>query len=156
MEFEQADRLNHHIRTISIRHRSLAAELMAPLGIYPGQEVLLFQLDAYGSRTQAQLAEGCGCEAPTITVTARKLESAGLITRKPSPTDGRAIVVELSDLGKSIMPGLRAAWVELAEWTLAAFATTPPDIATTVLAELAMGLGPVRADPRCEHRGAHD
>src|SRR5687768_11295319 len=126
MNFEQADALNAAIRAIGMRHRALAAALLGPLGLHPGQEVLLLDLDANGPRTQVQLATASGCEPPTITGSVRKLEDAGLVVRTPSPTDGRVTIVELSDRGRRLLPALKQAWVELGERTVAE-TRTPPD-----------------------------
>jgi DNA-binding MarR family transcriptional regulator len=140
MDFEQADRLNAAIRAIGMRHRALAARLLGPLALHPGQEVLLLELAAHGPRTQVQLATASGCEPPTITGSVRKLEDAGLVVRRPSPTDGRVTIVELSDRGRRLLPELRQAWVELAERTIEGIDSTPDQLGVT-LADLARSLG---------------
>lgn len=140
MDFARADALNSAIRTIAIRHRALAAAKLVPLGLHPGQEVVLLELAANGPRTQAQLATSSGCEAPTITHTARKLEAAGLILRRPSPLDGRATIVELSEQGRALLPALRETWCALADATVAALSRTDQEQLTGALTDLATGL----------------
>jgi len=93
MNFDQADALNEAIRAIGIRHRALCVAALAPFGIHPGHKLLLLELEAEGPRTQAELAAATGYEAPTITLSVRQLEAAGLVVRRPSPTDGRATIV---------------------------------------------------------------
>ena len=117
MDFEQATQLNEAIRAVAMRHRAMAGALLAPLGLHPGQEILLLTLDACGPRTQAQLAAASGCEPPTITHSVRKLEAAGLVVRSASTADGRVMIVALSDRGRALLPQLRATWQELAERT---------------------------------------
>ncbi|MEX5719394.1 MarR family winged helix-turn-helix transcriptional regulator [Geodermatophilus maliterrae] len=141
MDSTAAKQVNDAVRALAMRHRAAAAGLLAPLGLHPGQEVLLLELHAHGERTQAQLAAASGCEPPTITGSVRKLESAGLLVRRPSPTDGRATIVELSDRGRSLMPALQAAWCELAERTLSGL-SGDRDRATALLGEMATGLDP--------------
>jgi DNA-binding MarR family transcriptional regulator len=148
MEFTRAKRVNDAVRALAMRHRAAAAQVLAPLGLHPGQEVLVFELSAHGPRTQAQLAVASGCEPPTITGSVRKLESAGLVVRRPSTTDGRVTIVELSDRGRSLVPALEAAWSELAERTVAGL-STDPDRLTASLGEITAGL-----DPR--ERGGRD
>ena len=148
MDFTRAKRVNDVVRAVAMRHRAAAAQVLAPLGLHPGQEVLVFELSAHGPRTQAQLAVASGCEPPTITGSVRKLESAGLVVRRPSPTDGRVTIVELSDRGRSLVPALEAAWSELAERTVAGL-STDPDRLTASLGEITAGL-----DPR--ERGGRD
>ncbi len=140
MDFEQAATVNSAIRSIGIRHRALADALLAPLGLHTGQEVLLLELAAQGPRSQGQLAVSSGCEPPTITGSVRKLEAAGLVVRRPSPTDGRVTIVELSDQGQALMPGLKAAWQQLAEQTVAGLTSTPLQRLTDVLTDVAASL----------------
>ena len=118
MDFEQADALNQAIRLLSLRHRARAAELLAPLGLYPGQEALLLELARVGPVIQAQLSESLGCEPPSVTLMTRKLEAAGHIRRKPAPTDKRASIVELTDRGKALVGQVRQLWCGLAEETV--------------------------------------
>jgi DNA-binding MarR family transcriptional regulator len=145
MDFEQADRLNEAIRAVAMRHRALAGALLAPLGLHPGQEILLLALDADGPRTQAQLGAASGCEPPTITHSVRKLEAAGLVVRRPSAADGRVTIVELSDRGRELLPRIRAAWQELAERT-AARLDTPLEELMPRLAGLPHSLGDALGD----------
>jgi len=140
VDFEQAATVNSALRSIGIRHRALADALLAPLGLHTGQEVLLLELAAQGPRSQGQLAVSSGCEPPTITGSVRKLEAAGLVVRRPSSTDGRVTIVELSDQGQALLPGLKAAWQQLAEQTVAGLTSTPLDQITDALTDLAASL----------------
>jgi len=140
MDFAHADALNRAIRAIGMKHRARAGAALAELGLHPGQEVLLLELDAHGSRTQTQLAAGLGCEPPSVTLMAQKLEAAGLIARRPSSTDGRATVVELTDRGRALIPPLKAVWRRLAESSVAGLETTSPDQLQKVLDDLARSL----------------
>jgi DNA-binding MarR family transcriptional regulator len=140
MNFDQADELNEAIRAIGIRHRALAIAALAPLGIHPGHKVLLLELDSEGPRTQAQLAGASGYEPPTITMSVRQLEAAGFVLRRPSPTDGRATMVELTDKGRALLPRLRSAWHAVAEQTVGGLASTPLEHLTDVLVDLAGSL----------------
>ena len=118
MNFEQADAVNQAIRLLSLRHRARAAALLAPLGLHPGQEVLLLELARAGPRIQAQLSEALGCEPPSVTLMARKLEASGHIRRKPAPSDKRASIVELTDSGKALAGQVKQLWCALAEETV--------------------------------------
>lgn len=118
MDFEQADALNQAIRLLSLRHRARTAALLAPLGLYPGQEALLLELARTGPMIQAQLSEALGCEPPSVTLMSRKLELAGHIRRKPAPSDRRASVVELTDSGKALADQVKQLWRALAEETV--------------------------------------
>jgi DNA-binding MarR family transcriptional regulator len=118
MDFKQADAFNRAIRLLSRRHRARAAVLLAPLGLHPGQEVLLLELNENGPMIQAQLSEALGCEPPSVTLMTRKLEAAGYIRRRPAPFDKRASIVELTDSGKALANRIKRLWRALAEETV--------------------------------------
>ncbi|MFI9559192.1 nitroreductase/quinone reductase family protein [Nonomuraea endophytica] len=118
MDFERADAINQAIRLLSLRHRARAAALLDPLGLHPGQEALLLELDRTGPMIQAQLSEALGCEPPSVTLMSRKLEAAGHIRRAPAPTDKRASVVELTESGKALVAQVKSLWRALAEETV--------------------------------------
>ncbi len=119
MDFEHAHAVNQAIRLLSLRHRARAATLLAPLGLHPGQEVLLLELSLTGPMIQAQLSEVLGCEPPSVTLMTRKLEATGHIRRRPAPSDKRASVVELTDRGKALAEQVKEMWCVLAEETVA-------------------------------------
>lgn len=123
MDFEQADALNQAIRLLTLRHRARAASLLAPLGLHPGQEALLLELDRVGPMIQAQLSDALGCEPPSITLMARKLEASGHIRRTPAPTDKRASIVELTETGKILTARIKELWRALAEETVTGLPT---------------------------------
>jgi DNA-binding MarR family transcriptional regulator len=118
VDFEQADAVNQAIRLLSLRHRARAAALLAPLGLHPGQEVLLLELARAGPLIQAQLSEALGCEPPSVTLMTRKLEAAGYVRREPAPSDKRASIVELTDSGKALADQVKQLWCALAEETV--------------------------------------
>jgi DNA-binding MarR family transcriptional regulator len=143
MDFAQADALNEAIRAIAIRHRALAMAGLSPFGVHPGHKLILLELEAAGPRTQAQLATASGYEPPTITLSVRQLEEAGLVVRRPSATDKRATVVELSGQGRALLPELKAAWCRVAEQAVAGLTSTSVDELTDVLVDLASSLSAI-------------
>ena len=118
MDFEQADAVNQAIRLLSLRHRARTATLLAPLGLHPGQEALLLELARNGPMIQAQLSDALGCEPPSVTLMARKLEASGHIRRTPAPSDKRASIVELTDSGRLLTEEVKQLWCALAEETV--------------------------------------
>lgn len=140
MNFEQADALNEAIRAIGIRHRALAIAALAPFGIHPGHKLLLMELATGGPRTLIQLADASGYEPPSITESVRQLEAAGLVVRRPSPTDRRAIIIELTQKGRALLPKLKSAWRQVAEQTIFGVHSTNVAHLTDLLGELAESL----------------
>jgi DNA-binding MarR family transcriptional regulator len=149
MDDAQAEALNGAIRTICIRHRARAAARFAEFGLHPGQEAVLFLLADHGPQNQRQLADGAGCEPPTITLMVRKLAAAGVLSRRVAAHDARAVTVELTDAGRELIRRLREAWRELAEETVAGLRDTSPEQLVAALTDLARGLRQARdAEPR--------
>jgi DNA-binding MarR family transcriptional regulator len=148
MNFDEAEGLNNSIRAISIRHRALAIAALVPFGIHPGHKLLLMELEQNGPLTQAQLAAASGFEPPTITLSVRQLEAAELVVRRPSATDRRATVVELSDRGREILPEVKTAWRHVAEATIAglspALATQAKELLPVLAAALQATVDPSR------------
>jgi DNA-binding MarR family transcriptional regulator len=140
MDYRLADALNQAIRLIGIKHRARAASLLATIGLHPGQETVLLLLHERGPQTQVQLAHGAGCEPPSITLMAQKLEAAGLIQRRPSGEDGRATLVDLTERGRQTIPSLLALWHQLAEESVAGLTSTPVDQIVAALTDLARSL----------------
>lgn len=145
MDFARADALNTAIRTIAIRHRALAASMLAELGLHPGHEVVLLALAAHGPQNQKELAAEANCEPPSITVMVRKLEAAGLVERAPSADDGRARVVSLTQKGSELIEPLKRRWRTLAEETVAGI---DDDAVTELLGGLELLAGGLRARGR--------
>lgn len=83
-------------------HRAAAAQLLAEVGLHPGQEALLMELWQGDGQTQAELAEALAVEPPTITKMLQRMEAAGLVQRKPHPDDRRAQRVFLTARGKRL------------------------------------------------------
>ena len=75
-----------------------------------------------GERTLGQLAAAERVQPPSMTRTVNCLEQNGLVERIPHPTDGRQVVVRLSDAGRALVLAERRrrdAWLakRLAELT---------------------------------------
>lgn len=88
------DRTSHVLRT------QMAAAL-AEIGLTARMHcVLVHALEA--ERTQAQLAELGDMDKTTMVVTVDALEKAGLAERKPSSTDRRARIIEVTPAGAEL------------------------------------------------------
>lgn len=56
-----------------------------------------------GDRTVGQLASAERVQPPSMTRTVAGLERDGLVERRPHPTDGRQVVVHLTDAGRDLL-----------------------------------------------------
>ncbi len=85
-----------------------------------GNDLTFNQLAALGTLrrggplTVGEIAAQENVKPPSMTRTIASLEEAGLVTRRPSETDGRQVVVELTDRAVQVMDEDRArrtAWL---------------------------------------------
>jgi DNA-binding MarR family transcriptional regulator len=81
-------------------HRARIAELLADLGLYPGQEQALQFLAAHESPTMGELADALNVKAPTVSKTIARLSMQNLVERKVSDSDGRLVRVGLTQAGR--------------------------------------------------------
>jgi DNA-binding MarR family transcriptional regulator len=93
----------------------------------------------------------CGYEPPTITISIRQLESLGLVERRPSQTDKRVTIVELTERGTELLAKVKAAWHDVAELTLAGLGRTSFKQLQTVLTDLAASLAATDQPTRYLH-----
>lgn len=66
----------------------------------PNQAAVLGALRRLGSMTPGALAEAEQVRPPTMTRIVNCLADMGYVTRSPHPTDGRQVIVEISDDGE--------------------------------------------------------
>lgn len=91
----------------------LMAELEMPIldkhGISMWEYVVLGELEGQSAPTQAVLAERSGRDQTRLIRHLDRLESAGLLTRAPDPTDRRHRVVEMTAEGRKLFSSCRRA-----------------------------------------------
>ncbi|MUL42015.1 MarR family transcriptional regulator [Streptomonospora sp. PA3] len=123
MESEEARRANRALNKMSKLYREVKSRKLAALGLHPGQDVLLWVLaQEEEGMTVSQLAERLGIEPPTATRTLARMERRELFRRVPVPADRRQVRIVLTEQARGLVPGIEAAWDELAEETLGALA----------------------------------
>jgi DNA-binding MarR family transcriptional regulator len=113
MPMEEHGEISHLIARIARAHWSAAAPLLGKLGLYPGQELLLMRLWDSDRQSQSDLAHGLRLDASTVTRTVQRLERQGLVDRVSSPTDGRSVIVCLTDAGRALRGPVESAWAQL-------------------------------------------
>jgi DNA-binding MarR family transcriptional regulator len=78
---------------------------LAEHGLTPARAEVLWVLHRTGPRTQRQLSEVLKCTPRNVTGLVDALERAGFVERTAHPSDRRAIVVRLSEPGRSLIEG---------------------------------------------------
>jgi DNA-binding MarR family transcriptional regulator len=63
---------------------------------------------ARGARRITDLADQEGLAQPTMTLLVKRLEERGLVAREPDASDGRAVLVSITDAGTAALEAARA------------------------------------------------
>ena len=99
-------------------HRAKAASMLADIGLFPGQEILLMQLAEKDGEPQKALCENIGLDHSTVAKSLQRLERDGLIERRKCPDDGRVSQVYLTDKGRETTSAISNVWAELEQQTI--------------------------------------
>ncbi len=83
--------------------------LLRELGVTYPQYLTLMALWQHGSRTVGELAQHLDLPGHALTPLLRRLERAGLVVRRPSTLDGRAVVIDLTPAGHELEHAAAAA-----------------------------------------------
>lgn len=81
--------------------------LLEPLGLTYPQYLAMSALWAEGEQTVGQLGATLGLETNTLTPLLKRLEAAGLVTRRRDPADERQVRVALSPQGEALRDAAR-------------------------------------------------
>lgn len=101
------------------RYRHLTDDLLTDLPGGPRGYQVLMTSQHGGPRTQLALAQYLGVDRTVMTYLLDELEGAGLVERRPDPTDRRARRVELTQEGRAALSTARRR-LQAAEATLLA------------------------------------
>ena len=99
-------------------HRAKAASMLADIGLFPGQEILLMQLAEKDGKPQKSLCESIGLDHSTVAKSVARLERDGLIERRKCPEDGRVSQVHLTSKGREMTDAIARVWAELERQTV--------------------------------------
>lgn len=100
-------------------HRARAASLLADIGLFPGQELLLMTLAAKDGAPQKSLCDSMSLDHSTIAKSLARLEKSGLIERHKGAEDGRVSNVFITDKGREATAAISRVWAELEQLTVA-------------------------------------
>lgn len=139
---EHLDRIEDALLRVvkaTARRAKAAVRRVAP-DLEPAAYGLLYRLAENGPIRVTELADRLGIDASTASRHVSRLENTQMVERRPDPSDARAVLVDLTDLGRSVFEALRhrrRAGLEavLADWS-------PEDLAelAELLERLAEGL----------------
>ena len=93
--------------------RAIAAQRLAELGLFPGQELILAQLWSVDGSSQKELCGRLGLDHSTVAKSVQRLEKSGLVRRERSAADGRVTLVQLTDAGRRLEAPVHDIWRDL-------------------------------------------
>ncbi|MET9120725.1 MarR family transcriptional regulator [Streptomyces sp. NPDC004528] len=105
--------ISHAIFRLARLHRMFAGQLLRPIGLHPGQELVMMHLWELGPQRQIDLVRLLDSDAATMTRTVRRLEQAGFVRRRPSPTDKRASLIEPTAASHALRREVERVWSQL-------------------------------------------
>lgn len=105
--------LSYAIFAMARTHRAVAGALLAELGLFPNQEIMLVQLGEEDGLSQKSLARTLRVDHSTVAKSVNRMEKAGLVQRRRSDHDGRVSLVYLTPAGRAIQAKIMAAWGRL-------------------------------------------
>jgi MarR family transcriptional regulator, organic hydroperoxide resistance regulator len=108
-------RLSYAIFALARAHRGVAAGMLRDFGLHPGQELLLMQLFDKDGQTQSELLDSVGLDHSTVSKSLRRMQEAGLVTRRPNEHDRRVLNVWLTEQGRELRQPIEAMWAALEE-----------------------------------------
>lgn len=76
--------------------------LLEPLGLTYPQYLVLLTLWSQDGQSIGQIGSGLGLDSSTLTPLVKRLEAAGLVTRKRDTRDERRVIVSLTPAGQDL------------------------------------------------------
>ncbi len=125
---------------VSKAHRQLTAQELQKLGLHLGQEQTLFQLWEEDGLTQSQLADAACVDISTITRMVERMESAGLLQRRPDPKDARISRVYLTERGRALREPVEQLWRTLEARLVQRLTVTEQALLRRMLIQMAANL----------------
>lgn len=129
------------VLSLARAHRALVADLLRPLGLHPGQELLLMFLWEHGPQRQTDLARHVATDSASMTRTVQRLERSGFVRRRPSTDDRRVTLVEPTPASQALRRRVTQIWAQLEEVTAGALSPAGRAEATAVLRGLEQNVG---------------
>jgi DNA-binding MarR family transcriptional regulator len=93
--------VGYHLRRAQVAVFQNFTEVVGASELTPGQFGVLALVDANPGLSQTQLGNALGIDRSTVVAVIDKLETRGLLMRKPSPHDRRSHALYLSETGQA-------------------------------------------------------
>jgi MarR family transcriptional regulator, organic hydroperoxide resistance regulator len=128
--------VSHAVFRVARLSRMVAANLLRPVGLYPGQELVMMNLWDLGPQRQTDLIRLSASDAATMTRMIRRLEHAGFVRRTPSAEDKRAFLIEATPASRGLRTQVEDIWSQLEEIAVGGLSNQERQTVVRVLEDL--------------------
>ena len=104
-------------------YKSLITKKMRPLGLYPGQDMILLELLKHDGVSQNKLVVELCVDHSTIAKSVNRMIKADLVQTKKSQKDKRVTLVSLTAHGREMAKQVESVWLEAEHNATAGFST---------------------------------
>jgi DNA-binding MarR family transcriptional regulator len=118
-----------------------ARRRLAPLGVHPRVNAILFALAGNDGQSQRQLSARLGLHRNVMVSLVDTLEQQGLVQRRPHPDDRRAFAVTLTEKARDLLPALEEQSDAMEDEVTAALSPEERADLLTMLQRVAAALG---------------
>jgi DNA-binding MarR family transcriptional regulator len=115
VEQQDAERLTRHLAKVSQLVRAVRAADLAPHGLHPGQDVLVWLLGRHAAGlTVGEIAEKLGIDGPSVTRSLVRLDDQDWFVRRPVPGDRRQVLVVPTPRAIDLADAMQDSWTRIA------------------------------------------
>lgn len=116
--YDVTQQVGHLLRKVYQRHLAIFNELSSPTGLTSVQFVTLCILRDLGDCSQAELVRATAVDQATIRGVVDRLKARGLLELKKDASDGRKVMMALTDEGRAILDAMYPKARAISEETL--------------------------------------
>lgn len=146
--FKQRAPLGYLLNDVSRLMKRRFEDEASAFGITLPQWKALAQIGMSGGMSQVALAQAIDADQMTVSGMLDRLEKRGLVTRLADPSDSRAKLARLTEVGTEVVASARAAGTKMYEAALVGVAPQDAAIATRVLQQMRENLLGQTADAK--------
>jgi DNA-binding MarR family transcriptional regulator len=125
--------LLYAVKQVELAVRAQLDELLRPTGCTVPQWTALTVLARRGGRTGAELARNAFVSPQAMGDLLAALERGGWVTRRPDPTHGRRVLIDLSEQGRELLAAVGPGADAVEDRMMAGFAPDERDLLRAML-----------------------
>lgn len=152
-EEKREDSLQMMLMKIYHLYFSRVFRTFTDLGIHPGQIPLIRLLGTEGGLSQRQISQKLHIKPPTVTVSLKRMENAGLVQRRADEKDLRVSHIYLTDKGQQIHLTTHAIAQQLEEITFKNFTESECCLMRRLFAQMIENLENAPVPEKAETKG---